>query len=248
MKKILVLLVALAMIFALTACEETGNTNSTGETTTQSTGDAVESTQHTTQAVAPHLPFAEAFYGGNAMALTDQGTNGITADRILNRSSYEIFHGYIYDILSTIESKDWEYQFRGVTHIFKQYAVPEDVVYRYVARFFDMDAETKAVLMASERYDSERGIYWIYDNGPWFGYSGEPEIKGYEDLGNGEYILYAQGKELNHLWPCTDCATTNACVVSQFYFKATIKTTEANRYVILDFEYIDSIPGNIAEN
>ena len=145
MKRFLALLFALVMLLALAACEETNNTASTGETATEGTHDTVESTQHTTQAAELGLPFDEFFYGGNAMALTDQDTNGITADRILNRSSYEIFHAYIYDILSTIESKDWEYQFGGKTNIFKQYAVPEDVVYRYAAQFFNMDAETKAV-------------------------------------------------------------------------------------------------------
>ena len=244
MKKILALL-ALVMLLALTACGKTDSATPTDENGTESTG---ETTQETTVETAPQLPFDELFNGGNALALTDKNTDGVTANRILNRSSYEIFHAYVYENFSTTESKEWEYKQGKTTYNMKQYAVPEDVVYQYAAQFFNIDEETKATLKASDRYDSAKGIYWVCGPDLWFqGY--DAVIKGYESLGSDEYILYAQAVETDHPGaPHSECATTEACIVSQPCFKAKIKATGKSSYIILSFEYIDSIPDNITAN
>lgn len=244
MKKIFAMLLVLTMLVGLVACGGNGNTASTGEDTTETTG---TTTQETTEETAPVLPFDELFNGGNAMALTDKNTNGITANRILNRSADEIFHAYVYENFSTVESKDWEYKLGEKTLLLKQFAVPEDVVYQYAAQFFNIDAETKAILTASDRYDSAKGIFWVYSPDLWFqGY--DAVIKDYETLVDGEYVVYAQAVETDHIAaPHTDCGTTNSCVVSEPCFKAKIKAKENGGYIILDFEYIDSIPSNVAE-
>lgn len=190
------------------------------------------------------LPFDEEFYGGNALALPNKGVNGLTAERILNRSSYEIFHGYVFDNMDKVETKDWEYTLDGVTHLFEQYAVPEDVVYSKASMFFVIDESTKDMLRQSDRYDSDKKTYWVYDPSPFF--TGiDATIVGYEDLGNGEFMLYAKAREPKHLSPCGECATTNSCVISTPLFKTKIKTTENNKFVVCSFDYIDAIPTDI---
>ena len=190
------------------------------------------------------LPFDEEFYGGNALALPNKGVNGLTAERILNRSSYEIFHGYIYDNMYKVEMKKWEYFIDGVTKLFPQYAVPEDIVYSKASMFFVIDETTKNMLRQSDRYDSNNKAYWVCDPSPFF--TGiDATTVGYEDLGNDEFVLYVQARETNHLSPCGECGPTNSCVISTPLFKTKIKTTENNNYVICSFDYIDAIPTNI---
>ena len=143
-----------------------------------------EDSSDTTTSTKPNtpvkLPFDEEFYGGNALALPNKGVNGLTAERILNRSSYEIFHGYVFDNMDKVETKDWEYTLDGVTHLFEQYAVPEDVVYSKASMFFVIDESTKDMLRQSDRYDSDKKTYWVYDPSPFF--TGiDATIVGYED-------------------------------------------------------------------
>lgn len=252
MKRSLSVLLALTLVFALAACSNEKDTASNPDTSTtiqtESTTPSTSTPSTPSTPTKPALPFSDLFSGGNALALTDKNMNGITANRVLNRSSYEIFHAYIFDNLSSIETKDWKYQLGDVTHNLKQYAVPESVVYQYAAQFFNIDTATKNILKASDRYDSSKGVYWIYDNSPWFSSGDDAEIKGYDNLGNDEYTVYAQAKEVDHLWPCADCATTNSCVISQPCFKAKIKATGKSSYIVLSFEYIDTIPSNITKN
>ena len=194
----------------------------------------------------PTLPFNDLFDGGNALALTDKDTNGLTANRILNFSSYEIFHAYVFDKLGSIETKDWTYNIGNTTYMMNQYAVPEDVVYQYAASFFNIDAEAKNLLKASDRYDNQKGIFWIYDYIWANGY--DAVVKGYEPLNNDEYVLYAEAIETNHpAAPHSECATTEECVLSRPTFKAKIKATGKRSYIVLSFEYIDSIPNNITK-
>lgn len=217
----------------------------TTSTTTPSTPTKPSEPEETKPTVK--LPFDDWFYGGNALALTNKGTNGLTADRILNRSSYEIFHGYIYDNISTIKLKDWVYIIGNEHHIFSQYAVPEDVVYSMASNFFNINEATKTLLKQSERYDSNSKTYWIYDPSPFFT-GDDATIEGYEDLGNGEYMLYVKATERNHTGPCSNCATTNSCVLSSPLFKAKIKATnDSKKYLVYSFEYISSIPSNITK-
>ena len=240
MKTYLSLLLAVILVFALAACDnrkETASMPNTSAATQAGTSTPAE----------PSLPFSDLFDGGNALALTDKNTNGITANRILNRSSYEIFHAYIYEHLSSIETKDWEYQFGNTTCKFKQYAVPENIVYQYAAAFFNLDTEAKNLLKASDRYDHQKGSFWIYDYIWSNGY--DAIIKGYEKLNDDEYVLYAEAIETNHIGaPHTGCSTTKECVISRPCFKAKIQATGANSYIVISFEYIDSIPSNITTN
>lgn len=254
MKKVFSLLLAAILVFAFAACDNEkigtsvsgANNNSTAtedSADTENPGNGDQASTSTT----PTLPFNDYFYGGNALALTDKNANGLTADRILNRSSYEIFHAYIFDRLDTIETKDWKYKHNGKTNIFNKYAVPEDVVYQYAAEFFDIDAETEKLLKASDRYDKKKGTFWIYDYIWDNGY--DATILGYETLNNDEYVLYAEAIETNHMGaPHSECGTTEDCVISRPCFKAKIKATGNTDYIVLSFEYIDSIPDNITNN
>lgn len=236
MKRILALLLTLCLLFCLVACEN----EDTPSTTTKPT-----------ESSKPTLPFdidEGFFYGGNALALTDKGISGLTANRILNRSSWEIFHAYIYENMQTVEKKEWKYE-SSPNHylVLSQYAVPEDVVYQYAAEFFNIDTATKNLLKASDRYDSSKGTYWIYSPDLWFqGY--DATIKAYECLGDDEYILYVQAVETDHLGsPHSECATTGACIVAQPYFKTKIKATGTKSFVITSFDYTDNIPSNVTK-
>lgn len=252
MKKILSVILVLIFIFALVGCGDEGNTSSNTNVSSTVSSDTENSnstnsiTSSVTEETAPSLPFSTeegGFDGGNALALTDKGVSGLTANRILNRSSWEIFHAYIYENFSSVEAKDWEYQRGSTTMLSKQYAVPESIVYQYAAKFFDIDSATKNLLKASDRYDSAKGIYWICPPDAWFtGF--DATVKGYEALGNDTYTVYVQAREVNHDGACNDCATTNSCVISQPLFKINIKATGEKGYIITSFDYINKIPDN----
>ena len=255
MKRISALLLALCLIFSLAACKNTNSDASSNILPTESTGTLGKNETTTSSegetATTPTLPFdveEGLFDGGNALALTDQGISGLTANRILNRSSWEIFHAYIFENMQTIERKEWKYEIAPNHYsVLSQYAVPESVVYQYAAKFFNIDTATKNLLKASDRYDSSKGTYWVYPPDLWFqGY--DATIKGYESLGNDEYILYVQAVETDHLGaPHSECATTETCIVSQPCFKVSIKATGAHSYIVTSFDYIDEIPSNIAQ-
>lgn len=255
MKKILSLILVFIFIFALVGCgsetsteSSTVNESSSNTETLSSTSAPTTSTTSSTPntPTKPTLPFYTdegGFDGGNALALTDKGVSGLTANRILNRSSWEIFHAYIYENFSSIETKAWEYQRGGTTTVSKQYAVPESIVYQYAAKFFNIDTATKTLLKASDRYDSAKGIYWICPPDAWFtGF--DATAKGYETSENGIYTVYVQAREVNHDGACTDCATTNSCVISQPLFKMNIKATGERSYIITSFDYINEIPNS----
>lgn len=273
MKRFLALFLMIIFVSGLSACGEKDsepadtNTSSSPASSAESTTDTTSSdastpddsssgietssstnsvTSSVTEETAPSLPFNTeegGFDGGNALALTDKGVSGLTANRILNRSSWEIFHAYIYENFSSIETKAWEYQREGTTILSKQYAVPESIVYQYAAKFFDINDATKNLLKASDRYDSAKGIYWICPPDAWFtGF--DATAKGYEALGNDTYTVYVQAREVNHDGACNDCATTNSCVISQPLFKINIKATGEKGYVITSFDYINEVPNS----
>ena len=270
MKRVLALLLALCLFSCLVACENETTTSSESETessvSTPNSSEAASTSSKPTEAskpttntpsaapsapAKPTLPFdieEGLFNGGNALALTDKGLSGLTANRILNCSSWEIFHAYIYENMQTIEKKEWKYEIApNYYSVLSQYAVPESVVYQYAAKFFNIDTATKNLLKASDRYDSSKGTYWVCPPDLWFqGY--DAIIKGYESLGSDEYVLYVQAVETNHLGsPHSECATTEACIVSQPCFKTKIKATGTNSFVITSFDYIDKIPSNITK-
>ena len=115
------------------------------------------------------------------------------------------------------------------------------------SNFFNINEATKTLLKQSERYDSNSKTYWIFDPSPFFT-GDDATIEGYEDLGNGEYMLYVKATERNHTGPCSNCATTNSCVLSSPLFKAKIKATnDSKKYLVYSFEYISSIPSNITK-
>lgn len=263
MKRFLALILAIIFVLGISACGEKNDkpTNndtpsspaSSVETSTDTTSSDTENSNSTnsitssvTEETAPSLPFNTeegGFDGGNALALTDKGVSGLTANRILNRSSWEIFHAYIYENFSSVETKVWEYQRGSTTMLSKQYAVPENIVYQYAAKFFDIDSATKNLLKASDRYDNAKGIYWICPPDAWFtGF--DATAKGYEALGNDTYTVYVQAREVNHDGACTDCATTNSCVISQPLFKINIKATGEKSYIITSFDYINEVPNS----
>lgn len=188
------------------------------------------------------------FDGGNAMALSDTDSNGLTAKRIIARSSYEIFHSYVYDNLDGVAKRDLEYVIGNTTHILKQFAVPSETVFSIANKFFIIDDSVKTTMKKSELYDAATDKFWTYPPDFWF--TGiDATLIGYKDLGSGKYTLYVKAREMNHIGPCSICGANNSCVVSTPCFKMDIKADAAAErgYYILSFEYVDSIPDNIVK-
>ena len=124
MKRILSLVLVLCFVVALSACGKTdtptngdalsaplGSVDGTTDTSSDSTSSAdTESTAESgggsntesgtsssNPPVTDVLPFYSELDGAAAMAASSQGADGLTADRILNFLSYELFHSYFYE-------------------------------------------------------------------------------------------------------------------------------------------------------
>lgn len=187
-----------------------------------------------------------AFGGGNAMALADADSQGLTAKRILARCAHEIFHSYVFDNMASVATRDFEWLVGFDTYEFKQYAVPSDVVFSVAEKFFVIDDSVKTMMKQSNLYDAATDKFWSYPTDMWF--TGiDATVMGYEALSDSEYMLYVKAREINHTGPCSVCAANDSCVISSPLFKVKIKQNEKanNGFVILSFDFIAEIPSSV---
>lgn len=277
MKRILSLVLVLCFVVALSACGKTGDKPAGGDTssapvssvdgTTDASSDSTSSadTESTTESgggsntesgtsssnppVTDVLPFHSDLAGGAALAVSSQGTDGLTADRILNFLSYELFHSYFYesDSAAMLPGR-YNITVAGRTFQFNHYYVPENVVFDVAAKYFVLNDALKAKLKSSDRYDSQNGTF-LCTEPLWYTGIGSP-VLAYDNLSNGEYNIYVKARIHNHPEGgagCSDCSSTDSCVIATPLFKAKIKATSNKTFVYLDFKYIDSIPSSAIE-
>lgn len=184
------------------------------------------------------------------MVVSSQGTNGLTAERVLNYISYDIFHSYIYEVGDNVAAFPGRYEisYKGHTFQFIQYTVPESVVFSCAASYFNVNDSFKAELKSSDRYNSQNGTFICTE--PIWRTGVDSTVEAYDDLGNGVYNLYGKARVHNHPEGgagCSDCASADSCVISYTLFKIKIKAKATRGYIIEDFAYIDSIPNNATE-
>ena len=260
MKKLLSLLLALCMLFSLVAC--TGDTTPEGTQTTEhtwgeweimdaptlsSTGKAERkcTTCSATESKVLdqlELPFDDSFNGGNCLAASCLTVGGMTTDGMLNYCSYEIFHSYIYEHNLQPLAEQYKITIGQQDFYFSQYAVPEDVVISIIERnFILMEDFWYDMLRSSERYDSATQTFLCTDP-VWFtGF--DATIVAYEHVGGDDYQLYLESRINNHPHaPCTDCATTDSCVISRVLLNITVCARPGYAPMIIGYGTIQSIP------
>lgn len=236
MKKILALLLMFAMLLSLAACGE----DPQATTATDPTGNTQSPTESPT--VDPNwIPYADSFSGGIALVVSDRNSSGMTAEKILNFCSWEIFHSYIYE--QRLNPVEGQYQITvgQKTFSFNQYVVPEDVVIRVVEQFFITDDFTYEMLRSSSRYNSNDKTFLCTDP-IWF--TGiDSKVLAYEKLGGNDYQLYLEARVNDHPGAaCTECATTDSCVLERLLFSVIVCGAPDISPMIILFQNIDSIP------
>ena len=187
------------------------------------------------------LPFDKEFSGGIALVVSSQDSSFMTADRMLNFCSYEIFHRYIYEMQLTPVAEQYKITFAGKTFCFNQYAVPEDEVFYILEGSFAMDDFTYDMLRASDRYDSATQTFLCPDP-IWFtGY--DSTVLAYEHLEGRDYKLYVEARVCDHpSAACSECATTDSCVIGRVLFEVIVAADVRYDPFIITFAYCNEIP------
>ena len=189
------------------------------------------------------LPFGNEFNGGNALAVSCLSSSGMTTDGILNFCSYEIFHSYIYEhALSNALPEQYKITVGQQDFYFNQYAVPEDVVISIIeSRFLLMEDFWYDMLRSSDRYDSATQTFRCTDP-IWFtGY--DAAIVAYEHLEGDDYQLYLESRVNNHPHgACSDCATTDSCVISRVLLSVTVCARAGYSPIIISYGTIQAVP------
>ena len=260
MKKLLSLFLALCMLVSLVACTTDTPAESTpaaehtwGEweiienPTLTSTGTAERkcTTCSATESKVLEqleLPFEDYFNGGNCLAASCLTSSGMTTDGILNFCSYEIFHSYIYENGLAPLAEQYKITINEQDFYFNQYAVPEDVVISIIeSRFLLMEDFWYDMLRSSERYDSATQTF-LCTEPIWFtGY--DAAIVAYEHLEGDDYQLYLESRVNNHPHaPCSDCATTDSCVISRILLNVTVCARPGYSPIIISYGTINAVP------
>ncbi len=188
------------------------------------------------------LPFSDMLSGGNALAVSCLSAGGMTVEGMLNFCSYEIFHSYIYEHALTPLSGKHKITVAQQDFYFTQYAVPEDVVISIIMdNFLLMEDFWYDTLRASDRYDSNTQTFRCTEP-VWF--TGiDATVLAYEHLGGDDYQLYLESRITNHPnAPCSECATTNSCVLNRTKLSVLICARPGSSPIIISYGVVNSIP------
>lgn len=188
------------------------------------------------------LPFQEMLDGGNALAVSCLQSSGMTAEGMLNFCSYEIFHSYIYEHNLQPLAEKHKITVEQQDFYFNQFAVPEDVVMSIIMeRFVLMEDFWVDMLHSSDRYDSATQTF-LCTEPVWFtGF--DAKVLAYEHMGGDDYQLYLESRISNHPHaPCSECATTDSCVISRVKLSVAICARPGYNPIIIFYGITNSIP------